>query len=87
MIYTRFLSGFPSSLDGPAHFGRPGAAVAVTLLRRGADDVRCDFAINAILQELLEGLFHQPILSGVEGQYGYAGTPGKDMGEFFQKGT
>ena len=76
-----------SSLDGPAHFSRPGTAVAVALLRRGTDDIGGDFAINAIAQELLEGLFHQPVLSGVEGQYGDAPTAGEHMGELFQKGA
>ena len=54
--------------DGPAHFGGAGTGVLETFLGGGTDDILCHLAVDTVALMLTEGLFDQPVLTGVEGE-------------------
>ena len=72
--------------DCPAHFGRMGPGILITLLRRRTDDIPCHLTIGAVTHALLKRLFHQPVLTGMEGQNGSPPAGLKHRRQLFQKG-
>ncbi|CAN4027233.1 Spermine/spermidine acetyltransferase, partial [Dysosmobacter welbionis] len=64
-----------------------GPGVPAALLGRGAGDLLGDVAVQPIPVLLAEGLLHQPVLAGVEGEDGRPPAGLQHMGELFQKGV
>ena len=77
----------PASLcaHGPAQLRGAGAGVLEALLGRRADHILRNFGKDSLAGILPEGLFHQTVLAGVEGEDGGPTTGLHDAGELIEK--
>ena len=87
---VQFFTGFHmkrSGPDGPAELGGPGSRIAEAFLGGGAGHIPGDLAVKALFVVLLEGLLHQPVLPGVEGEEGGPAAGAEDLGELIEEGV
>ena len=62
------------NLYRPPEFRGMCPTVAVAFLLGRTDNFLRNLAVDALLEEILKGFLHNPVLAGVEGQNGGAAT-------------